>query len=242
MRGHYVMVRNYTMVDLMKPVSGRQFAKMVGLSSDNSCRKAVERGSILRGYIKSEKKFIPKIAAQEWGKDILPEYLSVSEIAAQKKNAVKPQTKPRPKAPAKKQVEKTTADEIVNDILKEIPNKKNTGQVEAFFNDDDDELEDEEHPDGLISKPEAERRSAIHKSEILEIALAEKRGQMISIEKINSAFYKYGVEIRSALEAMPAQIIDKVRACETRHEALRVMDDAIFEVLNTLADIETRSL
>jgi len=225
----------------MKPVSGRQFAKMVGLSSDNSCRKAVERGSILRGYIKSEKKFIPKIAAQEWGKDISPEYLSVSEIAAQKKNAVKSQPKPKPKAPTKKQVEKTTADEIVSDILKEIPNKKTTGQVEVFF-DDDDELEDEEHPDGWISKPEAERRSSIHKSEILEIALAEKRGQMISIEKINSAFYKYGVEIRSALEAMPAQIIDKVRACETRHEALRVMDDAIFEVLNTLADIETRSL
>lgn len=223
----------------MQPVSGRQFAKMVGVSSDNAVRKAVERGSILKGYIKSEKKFIPKIAAQEWGKDILPEYLSVSEIAAQKKNAAKPQPKPKP--PVKKQTEKTTADEIVEDILKEIPSKKTTDQVESFF-DDDESDDDENHPAGWISKPEAERRSAIHKSEILEIALAEKRGQMISIEKINSAFYKYGVEIRSALEAMPAQIIDKVRACETRHEALRVMDDAIFEVLNTLSDIETRSL
>ena len=69
------MVRiTFMEVDLLKPVSGRQFAKMVGVSSDNAVRKAVVRGSILRGYIKSEKMFIPKIAADEWGKDILPEY------------------------------------------------------------------------------------------------------------------------------------------------------------------------
>ena len=60
--------------DLYAPVSGRQFGKMVG-QTEGAVRKAKGRFSIIEG-ITADGKFIPIIAANEWGKEILPEFLN----------------------------------------------------------------------------------------------------------------------------------------------------------------------
>lgn len=219
----------------MLPVSGRQFAKMVGVGSDNAVRKAVERGSILKGYIKSEKKFIPKVAAMEWGKDILPEY-----GGPKTRGVPKMTNKPAPPKP-----KRVTADDVVKEVLAEpVPKqKKTTNQVIGFF--DDDEMEgDDEHEDdpNWISKPEAERRTAIHKSEILEIALAEKRGQLIPKEKISTILFGYGQEIRIAFEGITNRVLDQILAAEDRHVAKRILDEEIHSTLTVLAEIPNREI
>ena len=218
-------------MDLNEPVSGRLFAKMVGIGSDNAVRKAVERGSILRGYNKETKKFIPAIAAAEWGKDILPEYLKAAKPA----NKVK--------AATRKPVEPITADQIVSEVLNEkTPKPRKTPPVTDADFEDDDDFDDEEHDPGWISKPEAERRTAIHKSEILEIALAEKRGQLIPKEKISTILFGYGQEIRVSFEGLTMRVLDRMLAAETRHEAKRILDEEIHATLTALAEIPNRNI
>ena len=218
----------------MLPVSGRQFAKMVGMSSDNAVRKAVERGSILKGYIKSEKKFIPKVAAMEWGKDILPEY-----------GGPKPRKVPRmANKPAPPKPKKITAEDVVKEILAEpVPKpKKKADDTGGFLFPDDDDDDEDEHEEGWISKPEAERRTAIHKSEILEIALAEKRGQLIPKDKISGILFGYGQEVRIAVEGITNRVLDPIMAAEDRHVAKRILDEEIHATLTALAEIPNREI
>ena len=61
-------------MDLTKPVSGRELARLTG-QSEGAVRKAKNRGSILNG-LTANGKFIPSIASNEWGKPILKEFLS----------------------------------------------------------------------------------------------------------------------------------------------------------------------
>ena len=72
-------------MDLNKPVSGRELARLTG-QSEGAVRKAKNRGSILQG-LTADGKFIPAIACNEWGKPVLKEFLNLS--AETKKPAVK---------------------------------------------------------------------------------------------------------------------------------------------------------
>jgi hypothetical protein len=236
-------------MNLSKPVSARQFAKMVGVSSDNSVRKAVERGSISKGYNEADKTFIPKIAAAEWGKEILPEFLDLpkntTSTGAHQPNEVRTkEKKPRTTDPSLSSIaRRLDAGEILEEAMAEnLPevSEDEVGNVE----DDDIDLSG---LDAYIkelgkkaAKAEAERYAAIYKAKILQLAYKEKRGQMVPMSKVNTVLFSYGQEIRVALEGISARVIDKIRATETRHEAIRVMDDEIFEMLTMLSDIMDR--
>jgi hypothetical protein len=213
-------------MDLKKPVSCRQFAKMVG-QAESAVRKAVSRSSIIEGKT-ADGKFIPEIAAREWGKDILPEYGGKAAPATPAKNeAAKPSR--RKNLPAL-----TTAEEIVKAAL-------NEPSPDASDYDFEDEDLDEEL-DGKIGKPEAERITAILKAEILQIALREKKGELVSAKKIGPILFAYGQEVRVALEGLSNRVIDKILAVDSRHEAKRILDEEIYNTLNMLADIPNRKL
>jgi hypothetical protein len=226
-------------MDLKKPVSGRQFAKMVG-QSEGAVRKAVSRQSIVAG-ITADKKFIPITASNEWGKAILPEFLNDRETSA-KKTIV-----PKPKAVAKKTVlvkkpainkkqtsEALTFDEVIAEVMSEKLPAMSADELDNI--DDKDPEEAQDH----IEKPEAERQAAIIKVKILRLSYMEKRGQMVPITKVNTILFGYGQEIRTAIEGMPNRILDKILGCKTRHEAKKVFEKEIYETLNLLADIQQR--
>lgn len=220
-------------MNLYEPVSGRQFAKMVG-QSEGAVRKAVARQSIVDG-LTADGKYIPITASNEWGKPILPEFLPAGTTS-----------NPAPAKQQKKKItipeEAITADQIVNEVLNEkVPRLKKTPAIssEDF---DDEEDEDENNDPAWISKPEAERRTAIHKSEILQIALAEKRGQLIPKEKISTILFGYGQEIRVSFESLTNRVLDRILAAETRHEAKRILDEEIHATLTALADIPNRNI
>jgi len=239
-------------MDLNKPVSGRELARLTG-QSEGAVRKAKNRGSILKG-ITADGKFIPAIASNEWGKAILQEFLSSENInevyteamgklknavAVEKKiNSVKiPYVKPVKSDLIKKTSRSKKEPETIEDFVNEIMHEK---LPSADADDLDDETVSEELDD-RIQKPEAERVTAVLKAKILQITYKEKQGQLVPIDKVNTVLFGYGQEIRNAFESIPDRIIDRILAvADKRHEARRILADEIQDTLELLADINTR--
>lgn len=219
-------------MDLNKPVSGRELARLTG-QSEGAVRKARDRGSILKG-LTSDGKYIPAIACNEWGKPVLPEFLN--PVTKTKKPVVK-KTQPVKSVPVPKKIKKEaeTIEEVVDEIMHEkLPT--------ADADDLDDETVSEELDD-KIQKPEAERVTAVLKAKILQITYKEKQGQLVPIDKVNSVLFGYGQEIRNAFESIPDRVIDRILAvAEKRHEARKILVDEIHGTLELLADINSREL
>lgn len=214
-------------MNLKEPVSGRQFAKMVG-QSEGAVRKAAKNHSILEGRT-ADGKFIPEVAAREWGKMILPEYSNGNVSAAPKKKpaAVKKNAKPKP---AKEKPEPVTAEDFMDEIMSE---------------DVDLEVSPDEEPGELNDnspKHEAERRTAIFKARMAELAYLEKKGDMIPRSKMKVLF-EYGANIRSAVKNLRNLVLDDIIAnANDRQVASIILDEAIDKVLEELSDPEKLNL
>lgn len=221
-------------MDLNKPVSGRELARLTG-QSEGAVRKARDRGSILKG-IAPDGKYLPLIASNEWGKPILLEFLkpSVKPVEVKKPVVKKSQSvKPTP-APKKEKKEPETIEEFVAEIMHEkLPS--------ADADDLDDETVSEELDD-KIQKPEAERVTAVLKAKILQITYKEKQGQLIPRDKLAGILFGYGQEIRVACEGYVNTVLDPVRALENRHEAKRFMEEEMYKILNLLSELPNRKL
>lgn len=222
------------MTDLNKPVSRREFAKMVG-QSEGAVRKAILRNSIKKG-ITEDGKIIPSVASSEWGKAILKSYINIPVV--EKKVVVKkivvakpPPLKPNPVKKEKKEAE--TYDEVVAEIMT-APLPKVT--QEDLDNEPLTELSDKD------DKVEAERRASITKARILELSYLEKKGQLIDRSKIAKVLFGYGQEIRVSFEGLTNISLDKIRASKSRHEAKRIMDEEIHKILNEVSKITTRKV
>lgn len=216
-------------MDLKKPVSGRQFAKMVG-QSEGAVRKAVSRNSILKG-VTADGKYIPEIAAAEWGKKILPEFLKPQPA---KTKAVK--LAPQKKTPEIKIEKKLKPDDIIKGILDEEYDDEF-----KFPEIDDDEIEDGPLNENS-SKAEAERKLAIYKAQIMELGYQEKKGEMIPKSKLKVLF-EYGAQIRSSFESLPDKLLDEILAnADDRQVAKRIFVEGIHETLTNLSDPEKLNL
>lgn len=233
-------------MDLSKPVSARLFAKMVGVGSDNAVRKAVARQSIIKGYDATTKKLIPEIAAREWGKEILPEFLAPATKPVSAVSSL-PAKKVKPKPSTSKDISDSVLDNAAAVLKEAMAEKLPHVNIEDVGNVEDDEPEDDTLNEGAdrelggkVAKTEAERVSAIFKAKILQLAYKEKRGQMVPIAKVNTVLFSYGQEIRTAVEGIPNRVIDKIRATDTRHEALRILEEEVYNTLILLADIQDR--
>lgn len=228
-------------MDITTPVSGRQFAKMVG-QAESAVRKAVSRQSIVAGR-NAAGKFIPEIAAREWGKVLIMD-CDGNPIASgpvkQVRQVVKPTTvksarvsKPVPIKRGPKPKEKplpVTADEFLHEDDGELPT---------------DITDDEIHGDTMelsekSSKVDADRVQAIYKAKMAELAYLERRGDMIPFAKVDKVLFLYGGEIRNIFEALPVQVIDEIRSKKERHEALRVLNEAVNNALEILTDVQNR--
>lgn len=228
-------------MDLNLPVSGRELARLTG-QSEGAVRKAKNRGSILKG-LTDDGKFIPSIASNEWGKPILQEFLGTETKPVKIKKPI----------PKRTTTNKTSFEQGGYGVVKK--QKKDSETIEDFVNEimheklpmaRADDLTDEtvsEELDDKIQKPEAERITSVLKAKILQITYAEKKGELVPIDKVNSVLYGYGQEIRNAFESVPDRIIDRILAvAEKRHEARKILVDEIHDVLQLLADINTREL
>lgn len=236
------------MIDLTKPVSGRELARLTG-QSEGAVRKAKNRGSILNG-LTADGKFIPSIASNEWGKPILQEFLSSENInenyskamgklknaAAVEKKIIPKKSQYVKKVPVlkKQKKEPETIEEFVDEIMHEkLPS--------ADADDLDDETVSEELDD-RIQKPEAERVTAVLKAKILQITYKEKQGQLIDKGKINPILFGFGQEVRIILEGLSNRIVDDIRGAKTRPEAKRLIDEEVYRMLNKVSDVLSRKI
>lgn len=211
-------------MDITTPVSGRQFAKMVG-QSESAVRKAVERGSIIEG-LTSAKKFIPEVAAREWGKEILPQFLNADPGTGASKTKSR---KPRETGPVMSSTVEAFEREIMNDETPNVP-------AEDLDFDDDSPISDG------MSKVEAERRIAVNKAKMADLLYKEKSGDMIPRAKLRVLF-DYGATIRANFESLPDRVIDDIlAAAEDRQAAKRILVEEIHRTLTGLSNIDRLNL
>lgn len=228
-------------MDLNKPVSGRELARLTG-QSEGAVRKAKNRGSILKG-LTADGKFIPSIASNEWGKPILQEFLSpenIKEVFDKSMRVLKISASIEKKTPSVKTVPKKQKKEAetIEEVVEEIMHEK-LPTAEA------DDLTDETVSadfDGYIDKPEAERVTAVLKAKILQITYKEKQGQLIDKSKINPILFGFGQEIRVVLEGLSNRIVDDIRGAKTRPEAKRMIDEEVYRMLNKISDVLSRKI
>jgi len=219
-------------MNLNTPVSNRQFAKMVG-QSEGAVRKAVARQSIVAGVVNG--KIIPAKASEEWGKPILPEF-GGGPVQVKPPIEKPPRKIPERRKPAREKIRRekplpVTAEDWLQDDDEPLPavTDEEIANEPTEFNENS-------------SKIEADRRQSVYKAKMAELAYLEKKGDMIPFAKIDKLLFRYGSEIRTVLEALPAQIIDKIRSCDDRHAALRVLTDSMHDSLNILSDIQGREI
>lgn len=233
MRTDTMTVRTIKM-NLTIPVSARQFAKMVGVASDNAVRKAVERGSIVRGYDPKTKKFIPEIAAMEWGKEILPEFIDA-----------KPKSPPLKNPPKKKAASAQTTRPATGfptnpaDFEKEVFSEP----IPEATEEEIEEFESSSRPfTDMSPKYEAERRLAVFKAKMAEVLYNEKKANLIPREKISGILFGFGQEMRVSFEGITNRVLDRILAANDRNEAKRILDEEIYDTLNSIAEIPKRTI
>lgn len=209
-------------MDLTTPVSNRQFAKMVG-RPESSVRKAKERQSILEG-VTADGKLIPEIAAREWGVLILPEF------GGSEKPVVKKTVTPAKIKIVKSKPAPITADDFVKEMLGEPVPKVSKEDVDDFDEDQEDEMSEG------TTKVEAERRIAIFKAKMAELAYKEKKRTLISVDKLK-IIQEYGAQIRTDIEGIPDRIIDEILAnADDRKASKRILIEEIYNTLNRLSE------
>lgn len=90
----------------------------------------------------------------------------------------------------------------------------------------------------LVTK--ARDAETVYKSQMSKLKYEQASGLLVSKADVSRALFEFGREIRNKLTAIPPRVVDYVRAADTRHEAEKLIADAIHEVLQDISNIETR--
>lgn len=85
---------------------------------------------------------------------------------------------------------------------------------------------------------EANRRKAIAQATLLEMEVAEKEGKLISIEEIRKENEYILTSFRNKTLGVPSRISPALLGLETIAEIKSILDDAMYELLTELSQIE----
>ena len=91
--------------------------------------------------------------------------------------------------------------------------------------------------DENITISEARRRNEIYKAEISRVTTLKTIGLYVEKEKVYHELFRFGVQIRNALQAIPDRHIDNILASDSRALAHQILLNAIHEVLGKLSDL-----
>jgi hypothetical protein len=99
-------------------------------------------------------------------------------------------------------------------------------------------------PDISGKKPLAEikRLTAEVGLNLAAIELRKKKGELIDRKSVYSALFEAGQEVKNAVLGVPDRYIDAILAAPGRNEAWAVLNEALIEALQTVADIDKREL
>lgn len=85
---------------------------------------------------------------------------------------------------------------------------------------------------------EANRRKAIAQATLLEMEVAEKEGKLISIEEIRKENEYILTSFRNKTLGVPSRISPALLGLETIAEIKSILDDAMYELLTELSQLE----
>lgn len=93
-----------------------------------------------------------------------------------------------------------------------------------------------------VAATKAKQMQEVLKAEKLRLEVEEKKGKLIDKQQAYRAMFAMGVEIRTALLGIPDRVVDDMLASKTRHEAHKVLYDAIEAELSKLSSTLERDI
>lgn len=85
---------------------------------------------------------------------------------------------------------------------------------------------------------EANRRKAIAQATLLEIEVAEKEGKLISLAEIRKEVEYIATSFKNKTLGVPSKIAPALIGIETIAEIKSILDDAMYELLTEISNIE----
>lgn len=209
---------------MAKLVSNRGFAKEVGVT-EGAVRKAIKAGKITDNCFtvpnaKGSRKIILELALNAWvnsGAGIQSNLHNKNPIKLPNVY-IEPMAKGKGYiAPAEPPIDQTP--ETDDDIL-EIPKKAGVG----------------------ITTAEAQRINAIHTANQKRLEILESMGKLVKKDKVYSALFAMGNELKSALLSIPDQHIGNIIAAKDAHEAELILRKVINDCLTIFTSIEKKEI
>lgn len=90
-------------------------------------------------------------------------------------------------------------------------------------------------PVGAMTMQEANRRKAVYEQQMKALDLAERQKILVNRDLVFEELFNFGVEIKSAIEAMPDKYLDLILAAPSRAEAAAIWIKANNETLEILS-------
>lgn len=191
---------------------------MLGVSNE-TVRKAVTGGKIVKGWCKKEQKIIVEKANEEWGNTYINNNAEVERNETEARSHFAKVTQEPPQAKAKPQAKPQRP-----------PIDPEDTEAAALL-----ELEDF----GLHSKtPFAEglRVEKVAKAQLAVLELKEKTGELVSKAEVYKQLFAFGQAVRQAVLAVPDRCIDEILAAPHRAGSYVVLGKYLHEALETLAN------
>lgn len=215
-----------------KSVSFREFARLTG-TSDGAVRKAVKRGSIVRGLVVDGDKttVIPSIASEEWGKALIDHTPAVDPVSEFPPIEFADGTIIQVNSDLDREpvtiTYANTNPETPGDEAGEEDTDDDKAAVKAFM---------KSIPQGT-SKIEAERLISVFKAQKAKRELEILEDKYVPKDLVFKNLFDFSAMMRDNFLNVPERIIDNVLAADTRNEAMIIMKTEISTVLLSLASI-----
>lgn len=93
-----------------------------------------------------------------------------------------------------------------------------------------------------MSLVEAKRQAAVFDAKKKGLELLKLQGSLVSKDKVYSALFSFGQEIKTNLQAIPDKWIDNILACTSRQEAHAMLYKALTDALENLSRLSDQDL
>ncbi len=219
-------------------MSKNAYAKYLGID-EKAVRNAVTTGKISKGYDPVKKKIIKNIADEEFGFS--------HQVQRQKPGVSK----------------KKFAEKFVDCKVRKIGDSKKT-QVrknKAAADDENSESESSENYDddifntafknmttaeilnGIVIHPGLSYNEAFRLTAIVTLCQGkmkaeESQGMLVKKDLVFQTLFAFGTELKNALNAIPARVIDEMMTAETKVEAMNALKREITETLLKFATFD----
>ena len=104
---------------------------------------------------------------------------------------------------------------------------------------------DEPTDDGPASNQDAADNRALYekfRAEKMRLQVLRMSGELVDKQEVYRALYGFGAELRAELMTIPDRFIDEIISATSRHQAHKILYDALESCLLTMSDIESREI